>query len=90
VLWGTRRATIAWLSLMACVLLAATLAARAVDAQWIVAGLLGAIALIALAVGSSMTRAPSPGAGRKLEVVSGVWTIALYLGVGVLPLLVPR
>jgi 4-hydroxybenzoate polyprenyltransferase len=90
VLWGPRHATVAWLALVACALLAATLAARAVDAQWIVAGLLGAIALIALAVGSSMTRAPSPGAGRKLEVVSGVWTIALYLGVGVLPLLVPR
>jgi 4-hydroxybenzoate polyprenyltransferase len=89
-LWGPRRATMAWLALMACALLAATLAARAVDAQSVVAGLLGGIMLVALATASSMTPSPSRGAGKRLELVSGVWTIAMYLGVGVLPLVVPR
>jgi 4-hydroxybenzoate polyprenyltransferase len=90
VLWGPRRATMAWLVLMLCALLAATLAARAVDAQWIVAGFLGAIALAAVVAGMPMTRSPSSGAGKRLELVSGVWTIGMYLGVGVLPLVVRR
>jgi 4-hydroxybenzoate polyprenyltransferase len=75
-----------WLVLMACALLAATLAARAVGAQWIVAGFLGAIALAAVVAGMPMTRSPAAGAGTRLELVSGVWTIGMYLGVGVLPL----
>jgi len=89
-LWGPLRATLAWLTLMACTLLAATFAARAVDAQRIVAGLLGGVLLVALASSWSMTSSLSRGVGRRLELVSGVWTIAMYLGVGVLPLLVPR
>jgi 4-hydroxybenzoate polyprenyltransferase len=90
VLWGPRRATMAWLVLMLCALVAATFAARAVDAQWVVAGLLGAIALAAVVAGMPMTRSPSPGAGKRLELVSGVWTIGMYLGLGVLPLVIRR
>jgi 4-hydroxybenzoate polyprenyltransferase len=89
-LWGIRRATLAWLGAMACTLLFATLAARAVGAAWIVAGLLGAIGLAAVVTSRRLATAPVAGAGKRAELLSGLWTIAMYLGVGVLPLLVRR
>ena len=85
-LWGPRRATLAWLGAMACTLLFATLAARAVGAAWIVAGLLGAIGIGAVLTARRLIAAPVPGAGKRAELLSGLWTIAMYLGVGVLPL----
>ena len=89
-LWGVRRATLAWLGAMACTLLFATLAAREVGAAWIVAGLLGAIGIGAALTAHRLTTAPVPGAGKRAERLSGLWTIAMYLGVGVLPLVVRR
>jgi 4-hydroxybenzoate polyprenyltransferase len=85
-LWGTRRACIAWLGAMAVTLLFATLAAREVGAAWIVAGLLGAIGIAAVLTARRLTHAPVAGAGKRAELLSGLWTIAMYLGVGVLPL----
>jgi 4-hydroxybenzoate polyprenyltransferase len=89
-LWGIRRATVVWLGAMACTLLFATLAAREVGAAWIVAGLLGAIGIAAVITALGLARAPVAGAGKRAELLSGLWTIAMYLGVGVLPLLVRR
>jgi 4-hydroxybenzoate polyprenyltransferase len=87
-LWGARRATFAWLGAMACTLIFATLAAREVGAEWIVAGLLGAIGIAAVITARTLTRTPVAGAGKRAELLSGLWTIAMYLGVGVLPLVV--
>lgn len=89
-LWGIRRATLAWLGAMACTLLFATLAARAVGAGWIVAGLLGSIGIAALATARRLNTAPVAGTGKRAELLSGLWTIAMYLGVGVLPLVARR
>lgn len=89
-LWGIRRATLAWLGAMACTLLFASLAARAVGATWIVAGLLGAIGIAAVMTARRLNTAPVAGAGKRAELLSGLWTIAMYLGVGVLPLLARR
>jgi 4-hydroxybenzoate polyprenyltransferase len=86
-LYGLRRATLAWLGAMACTLLFATLAAREVGAAWIVGGLLGVIGLAAVVTARRLTTAPVAGAGKRAELLSGLWTIAMYLGVGVLPLL---
>jgi 4-hydroxybenzoate polyprenyltransferase len=32
-------------------------------------------------------RRPVPGAGKTIEVASGVWTLLMYLGLGALPAL---
>jgi 4-hydroxybenzoate polyprenyltransferase len=85
-LWGVRRASLAWLGAMACTLLFATLAARAVGAAWIVAALLGAIGIAAVLTAHRLSNTPVAGAGKRAELLSGLWTIAMYLGVGVLPL----
>jgi 4-hydroxybenzoate polyprenyltransferase len=85
-LWGARRATLAWLGAMACTLLFASLAAREVGAAWIVASLLGAIGIAAAVTAQRLVAAPVRGAGKRAELLSGLWTIAMYLGVGVIPL----
>jgi len=88
--WGRARAVGAWLGVMVASALFAVLAARAVGAAAYVGALLALLALLAAAAGRAIVRAPRAGAGRRLELLSGVWTIALYGGVGILPLLLAR
>jgi 4-hydroxybenzoate polyprenyltransferase len=88
--WGRRRAVLAWLGAIAATTLFATLAARDVGKTWPVLALLGTVAIIAAAEGVAMVRSPRPGRGKHLETLAGVWTIVMYLGVGVFPLLFKR
>ena len=54
--------------------------------QWQVATA-GAVALAALlAFAPGFLRQPAPGSGKRFETLSGVWTLAMYLSVGILPL----
>ena len=87
-LWGRTRAVAAWFGVMALTLLSATFAAQAVDALPIVVGLLGATGLVAVSAGLRLAVRPRAGMGRRLETISGVWTILLYLALGVIPALV--
>ena len=89
-LWGAPRAVAAWLGVMIVTALCATAAAAHVGAARFVAAILGALAVGAVALGTRLVRAPDAGAGRRLETLAGVWTIALYLGVGVLPFVARR
>ncbi|AHG89354.1 UbiA prenyltransferase [Gemmatirosa kalamazoonensis] len=88
--WGVRRAVAAWLGVLAATATFATVAAAHVGAAWLVAGLLGTLAVVAVVLGARLVSVPSPGAGRRLETLAGVWTIALYLGVGVVPFVARR
>jgi hypothetical protein len=89
-LWGRGRAVLVWIGAMAATTLCAALAAREVGAAWLVCVVLGALALMAVVLGVSLVRAPAPGSGKRLEVLSGVWTIAMYLSVGVASLALYR
>ena len=89
-LWGPRRAVTTWLAVMAATALCATAAAAHVGAARLVAALLGAIGLAAVLLGTRLVASPAAGAGRRLETLAGVWTIALYLGVGVIPFVARR
>lgn len=84
--WGRRRAVIAWLGVMVVTLAAATLAARAIDAVGIVGPVLGVLLLVAAVEGARIARAPHRGQGKRIELLAGLWTIAMYLSVGVIPL----
>jgi len=86
-IWGPRRAVIAWFTVMTLTTIFALLAAHAVGATWVVLGILGVIFLVALIEGSRFLAAQRPGQGKRIETLAGVWTIGMYLGVGVVPLL---
>jgi 4-hydroxybenzoate polyprenyltransferase len=85
-LWGIPRATLVWLAMLAATALCAWRAARLIGFALPMVAILGALLLLAAAFTVSFRRAPSPGKGKKFELLSGVWTLALYLALGALPL----
>jgi len=85
-IWGPRGAVMAWFVVMMLTTIFALLAAHAVGATIIVAGILGLIFAVALVEGLRFLAAKRPGQGKRIETLAGVWTIGMYLGVGVVPM----
>ena len=84
--WGRPRAVGGFVVALVLAAGSATLAGVAVGAGTAVATC-GALAVLASAVmASGYLRAPLTGAGKRFEVLSGVWTLAMYVSVGILPL----
>jgi 4-hydroxybenzoate polyprenyltransferase len=88
--WGRRRAVLAWLVVMGLTTLFATLAAHAVGATAVVLGILGVLLVVAIVEGSRFLATERANRGKRIEMLSGVWTIGMYLGVGVVPFLLAR
>lgn len=86
VVWGRRGAVLAWLAAMAVAGAFALAAAREIRFVLPVACVLAVLAGAAAAVAIAYLRAPAPGTGKRFELLSGLWTLALYLSVGVVPL----
>jgi 4-hydroxybenzoate polyprenyltransferase len=85
-LWGRNRAVAVWLAMMT---VTGILACRAAQNIGFFAGAMTILAVtIAMATVLSVrflaTRAP--GAGKRLETMAGVWSLLLYLSLGVLPI----
>ena len=89
-IWGPRGAVVGWLTVMTLTTIFATLAAHAVGATWVVLGILGALMVIAFVETSRYLREKRAGQGKRIETLAGIWTIGMYLGVGVVPLLFGR
>jgi 4-hydroxybenzoate polyprenyltransferase len=84
-LWGRRKATAVWL---ASVLLAGAVsigAALQVHYLRIDSLLLGSLVAIAAATAAVFASKPETKASKRIEAVSGIWTISTYLCLGVLP-----
>lgn len=84
--WGRGRAIVTWLAMIAVTLACATLAAQQIGAGILVASILGVLALVAVFEALGMSRAPRAGRGKRIETLSGIWTIAMYVSVGILSL----
>jgi 4-hydroxybenzoate polyprenyltransferase len=86
VLWGTRGAALAWLAALAaasCCALAAAGTLHVVRPIGVaLSGLLGTCALTA----RRFADAPSASSGRSFEALSWVWTVAMYVMLGTVPL----
>ncbi len=85
-LWGRRTAVMAWLAMMAATAGCATMAARNIAFAPQVAVTLSAVFFIGSVVATGFLRSPVPGSGKRFELVAGLWTLALYLSLGVVPL----
>jgi 4-hydroxybenzoate polyprenyltransferase len=86
-LWGPRRAAWAWASAVATTLVCAVLAARAIGFVPPLLAVLGLAALGAVALAATFRGTAPAGAGTRFETFSGAWTIALYLMLGLVPVL---
>jgi 4-hydroxybenzoate polyprenyltransferase len=87
VLWGRSRATLVWLVMLTLTMTCALLAARKIDFVLPVVGVLGALLLGAVWGVRRFVANPLAGSGKRFELLSGLWTLALYLSLGLFPLL---
>lgn len=85
-LWGIPVASAVWLAMLAATALCAWQAAGRIGFGWQVAAILGSLFSIAVLVVVSFARSPQQGRGKRIELLSGLWTLALYLSLGALPL----
>jgi 4-hydroxybenzoate polyprenyltransferase len=90
VVWGRPLAIAAWWSAMAATLAFACAVGWRVHALPMIAPVLLVVFVCCAAIGISVLRQPSPGKGKWIELCSGIWTMALYLSLGLLPHLVQR
>jgi 4-hydroxybenzoate polyprenyltransferase len=86
VLWGRRNAVLSWLAAMAATLVCAFVAAQRIGFALPVVVVLGGMWLIAMALGVAFLRMISRRLAKGIEACSAVWTLALYLTLGVIPL----
>jgi 4-hydroxybenzoate polyprenyltransferase len=86
-LWGTRGAVRAWLLAILATGAAAFQASARIGTE--VPMLLMLVVLIATCatVGERFLRHTTPGRGRWIETMAGLWTVLLYVGLGAVPVL---
>jgi 4-hydroxybenzoate polyprenyltransferase len=44
------------------------------------------IAAVAIMAAANFVRAPKKGGGKRFEMLAGIWTLVLYLSLGLIPL----
>jgi len=86
-LWGRPRAVLAWLAVLGVTAASAAFAAWQIDFLWPVTLVL--LVLLAAAVIASwhFLRNLKAGAGKRFELIAGIWTLCMYLALGAGPLL---
>ena len=89
-LWGRPTAVAAWLAALVATLGCALAAAQRIAFLAPLAAVLTGLLLVAAWVGIRFVLTPRPGLARGIEACSGGWTLALYLTLGVVPLLMGR
>lgn len=87
-LWGCSRAVIVWLTIMTATAIAAAFAARRIHFELPSIAMLGAVILVASGLGIRLCRVHGDGEGKRLETTAGVWSLLLYISLGVVPLAV--
>ncbi|MCA9838792.1 MAG: hypothetical protein KC422_17890, partial [Trueperaceae bacterium] len=85
-LYGVKRASLLWLLALILTSLAALMAAYSIGTLWGVAIMLGLL-LIGAVLLLIRFQGKKAGSGKALELFSGIWTLALYLSLGIIPLL---
>ena len=85
-LWGPRTAVLAWLAAMGATLICAGIAGARIAFAVPLLAVHGTCLVVAALCGRAFLRSPDPKASKRIEALSGVWTLALYLVLGVVPL----
>ncbi len=86
-LWGRPRALAAWLAMLLGSMLCALGAAYPLDIARELAVVYGTLLMICVIAAIAMRHRAPPGSGRRIELLTFVWTLTLYLGLGAAPLI---
>ncbi len=84
-LWGMNHAVRVWIAVLIVTLGLAFAAAWAINSPFWVYILLIIFALIGLTVALNFMRLPSQKRAKQIEIISGIWTMGMYLNLGALP-----
>jgi 4-hydroxybenzoate polyprenyltransferase len=85
-LWGARRAVLVWLAMMMMTACFVCMAAHGIRFESATFMILAGVVVIAAAIALRSLCAQSSGAGKRLETIAGLWSLVLYLSLGVAPL----
>jgi 4-hydroxybenzoate polyprenyltransferase len=85
-LWGRERAVAAWLTAMAITSAFAWLAAGRIEFREPVLLILSTIFVVSVVLSVIFLSSPRPKRGQWFELMSGVWSLLLYLSLGAIPL----
>ncbi|MBW4496110.1 MAG: UbiA family prenyltransferase [Oscillatoria princeps RMCB-10] len=86
-LWGRRHAVLAWLLALGLTATAAFFAARQINFAPAVTGLIAILLSAGVALAWFFLQHPTTKWANLIETISGLWTLLLYLQLGILPLL---
>ena len=84
-LWGRNRAVVVWLVALVVTAAGAALAALQIALPWDIVAY-AVVVVAGIYAGWRFLRRPTPGSGKPLELLSGIWTLVLYLSLGAIPL----
>jgi 4-hydroxybenzoate polyprenyltransferase len=84
--WGMRTAVFVWLGVLFLTAALAVAAVTAIDFVLPVAVWLGVLLAVVVGIAWGALRAPVAGRGKRIEVLAGLWTIGMYLSIGLAPL----
>jgi 4-hydroxybenzoate polyprenyltransferase len=84
-LWGTSGAARAWLLAVAATAAVAWVASAQIGTDGPMLVLLLVLVLACAAAAWRVVRIGAPGGGRAIELMSGIWTVLMYLGLGAGP-----
>ncbi len=83
--WGSRRALAAWLAAMMMTGACAAAAAHSIHALTLTVTVLGVILTLAVSASIAFVMLPTARRARLVPALSGAWTIAMYVTVGIVP-----
>lgn len=86
-LWGRSRAVVVWFLAATTTAVFAWQTARQIHFEQVVVWLLLGLLVACAAITIRFVKRPVKGAGKSIEVASGVWTLLMYLSLGALPAL---
>ena len=85
-LWGARRAARVWLLAVMATAGAAWIASARIGTEHLAVVLLGLLLAGCVVVARRFMADARAGAGKALELMAGVWTLVMYIGLGAAPL----
>jgi len=84
-LWGPQKAALVWLSLISLTAVCAAIAAIEVQAFTAVALTLGSLVLVIAILVIKFIKQLKPSQAKLIEKLAALWTLGLYLSLGILP-----
>ncbi len=87
--WGRRNAVLAWLGVVGLTAIASFISASQINFATPVAWLLAILLIVAIAVAWLFLRQPITKWAKLIEKMSSLWTLLVYLCLGIIPLLLP-